>query len=304
MALFRRSKNNKPSSGVPARRREFQTDLTPTFQRGRTLAGASSFSADREAQSDRARAHALARRRRRVGLIFAFVVAVIIFLLLLLSQLVASVDISSTDVVQLDSTEKARYEKVIDSYLDNHPIERLRFALNQGALTAYIEDQLPEVEKVQLGSFDGLTKGDFTVTFRHPVAGWQIGGQQYYVDTSGAAFSVNYFAEPGVQIIDQSGASVEKGSEVTSARFLSFIGRIVAQAQSRGYTVTQAVLPAGTTRELDIHLSGVGEVVKFSIDRGPAEQVEDMANALAWFKAHGVNPGYVDLRISGRAYYK
>lgn len=303
MALFRRSKNQAPPE-LPARRREFHTDLTPTFQRGRTLAGAGSFSEGREAQSDRVRAHALAQRRRRVLLIFGLVLAVIIFLLLIMSQLVASVEISSSDDVRLDSSEKARYEKVIDTYLDNHPVERLRFALNQGALTEYVDSKLPEVEGVKVGSFDGLTKGNFTLSFRHPVAGWQISGQQYYVDTSGAAFSVNYFAEPGVQIIDQSGASVGKGSEVTSARFLSFIGRIVAQAQSRGYTVTQAILPTGTTRELDIHVSGVGEVVKFSIDRGPAEQVEDMANAFAWFKAHGVNPGYVDLRISGRAYYK
>lgn len=305
MAFFRRSKTAEQPLPPPRR----QSQPTPldggsTFQRGRTLSGVRSAAYEHGRDSDRARAHLLAERRRRVALIFAIIIGVIVFLGLLISQLTASVTIATTDTSLIRSVDDKRYAAAINDYLAIHPVERLRFALNDRALTEYVASKWPEVASVQQAPLSTVTVTTFRLTFRHPIAGWQINGQQYYVDANGVAFENNYFNAPTVQIVDQSGVAPNSASEVTSIRFLSFVGRVVAQAASRGYTVNKATLPVGTTRELDIQMNGVGPYVKLSIDRGAAVQVEDMDNALKYFASHGIGPRYVDVRVSGRAYYQ
>jgi len=91
---------------------------------------------------------------------------------------------------------------------------------------------------------------------------------------------------------------------VASNRFLGFVGRIVALSKSSGYTVTQAVLPVGTTRQLEIRLKDVVPIVRLSIDRPAGEQVEDMSRTLGYFIGRGEAPAYVDVRVSGKAFYR
>lgn len=303
MAFFRRSKTEQP---LPPRRHSQPTALSDgsSFQRGRTLSGMRDAVYEHGVESDRSRAHLLAERRRRVALIFVIVLGGIILITLLISQLTASVLVATTDTALTRQIDDRQYASTINDYLAVHPVERLRFALNDQALTDYVAAKWPEVSAVRQAPLSTFTVTTFRLTFRHPIAGWQINNQQYYVDSKGVAFENNYFAAPTVQIIDQSGAVPNASSEVTSIRFLSFVGRVVSQAAGRGYTVNKAILPVGTTRELDIQMNGVGPYVKLSIDRGAAEQVEDMDNALKYFAGHGIGPKYIDVRVSGRAYYQ
>jgi hypothetical protein len=53
-----------------------------------------------------------------------------------------------------------------------------------------------------------------------------------------------------------------------------------------------------------IVLQGMTTQVKLLIDRGAGEQVEDMDHALVYLKSHGLAPGYIDVRVSGKAFYK
>jgi hypothetical protein len=303
MAFFRRSKTEQ---ALPPRRASQSAPLNDgaSFQRGRTLSSMRGAVYEHSAESDRARAHLLAERRRRVAFIFLIVLSGIVLITLLISQMTANVLVSTTDTALTRQVDDSRYIATINDYLAVHPVERLRFALNDQALTDYVAAKWPEVSSVRQAPLTTFTVTTFRLTFRHPVAGWQINSQQYYVDSTGVAFENNYFAAPTVQIVDQSGAVPNAGSEVTSIRFLSFVGRVVSQAAGRGYTVNKATLPVGTTRELDIQMNGVGPYVKLSIDRGAAEQIEDMDNALKYFASHGVGPKYVDVRVSGRAYYQ
>ena len=151
----------------------------------------------------------------------------------------------------------------------------------------------------------GIGVTDFIITMRLPVAGWQINNKQYYVDSNGVPFEINYFQAPTVQIVDNSGISYKIGTTaIASNRFLSFIGRIVALTKASGYTVTQALLPPQTTRELQVRLKETSYYIKLSIDRPAGEQVEDMVTAIRYFSSHGQSPQYVDVRVSGKAFYK
>jgi hypothetical protein len=162
---------------------------------------------------------------------------------------------------------------------------------------------LPEVSQVKLTSTDHVVGSNFTLTFRKPVAGWQINDKQYYVDEAGVVCQNNYYDTPSVQIVDQSGGSPQQGSIVASTRLLGFVGKVVAYAGQGSFTVTQAILPAGTTRELEIQLKDVQPLIKLSIDRGAGEQVEDMTRSINYLKSVGKSAQYIDVRVAGRAVY-
>jgi hypothetical protein len=44
--------------------------------------------------------------------------------------------------------------------------------------------------------------------------------------------------------------------------------------------------------------------VKFSVDRAVGEQAEDAARAVRYLDGKGMSPEYLDVRISGKAFYK
>jgi hypothetical protein len=299
---------SKAKNDIPRRRQSSDFVRTPSvpdlsgnqFRRNQTLSGVRRES---EPVSERTRMHHLARRRRNIGAMLTLVLAIIVILGGLLSQFTGQVVVAGSSQALTQKIDPTNYEKAINDYLAIHPVERLRFALNETALSNYVSGILPEVSHVKLTSTDSIVQSNFTLTFRKPVAGWQINGHQYYVDESGVVFQNNYYGTPAVQIVDQSGVSPEQGTIVASARLLSFVGRVVSLAGQGRYTITQAMLPSGTTRELDVQLKDVGPRVKLSIDRGAGEQVEDMIRSLNYLKSQGKNPQYLDVRVSGHVVY-
>jgi cell division septal protein FtsQ len=252
----RSSRGNEP---VPRRRRiPSEEDALPPqqtassggqFRRNQTL---SSYRHNTPEESSRQKAHHLAIQRRKIGGVFLIVAIAAVLLLLLLWQLMAQIHIV-TSSKQLSTTfQPAEYERVVNEYLNLNPAQRLRVSLDETALSAYVSNELPEVERLSLSGGAGVAQANFSITYRTPVAGWQINGNQYYVDANGVVFEKNYYDAPKVQIVDESGVSPEQGSAVVGTRLLGFMGRVVAQAQGRGYTVTMEVLPPGTTRQVDV----------------------------------------------------
>jgi len=301
--------SSKKKPDAPRRRQSSEYVRTPAavdnssqqFRRNQTMSGVRR--PDGEPVSERARLHKLAQSRRKVGSIFVLVFITVVLLAVLMSQFTAKVMVTGSSASLNRAIEPGQYEKLINDYLGLHPVERLRFALDKDALSAFVSAELPEVATVELTSTNNIVEANFTLTLRKPVAGWQINSRQYYVDTNGVVFQSNYYENPGVQIVDQSGISPEQGSTVASARLLSFVGRVVSLSGQGSYDVTEAILPSGTTRQIEIRLKDVQPLVKFSIDRGAGEQVEDMIRSLNYLKSQGKGAQYIDVRVSGRAVY-
>lgn len=306
----------KKQYDVPRRRRETREDGRATdaeladryaFRRNRTLTGSASSQvssiseANAQLQSPRAKAHELVQKRRHLGLILLLVMVGAAGLFFLIYQFTAGVIVRAQDVTtQLDPV----YEETIQEYLSQQPIERLRFLLNENALTEYLHTRTPEVSGIHVEGMAGFGASRFIITLREPIAGWNIKGQQQYVDKTGTAFGRNYFAQPEVQIIDNSGIQLDPGQAVASNRFLGFVGRVVGQAKEQGYEVQQVIIPTGTTRQVEIRLKDVPYPIKFSVDRAAGVQVEDMARSLRWLSGRGITPQYLDVRVSGKAFYK
>jgi hypothetical protein len=278
------------------------------FKRNRTLTGSlsSSVSSATELSGDlrspRAHVHHLVAHRRRLGSIFTMTLLAIIFLTWLLYEFTAGIQVTPVDssvVLQQD-----RYKKALDDYFSIHPIERLRPLLNESQLNEYVGKVAPEVASLHAAGAAGFATSQFDIDLRKPVAGWLIGATQYYVDDKGIAFQLNYFDQPAVKISDQSGVPQTVGTAVASSRFLGFVGRAVVIAHDYGMTVEQAVIPAGTTRQVELKIAGHSYPAKLSLDRPVGEQIEDMQRAIAYLDSKKVSPRYIDVRVSGKAYYQ
>lgn len=311
MAIF-----SKKQSDAPRRRRaeiiqqratESSLEDRYTFRRNRTLTGSASSKvistneSNAHLKSPRVHAHDLVRKRRHVGMILVLVILGSVLLYSLIAQFTAGVVVRERDItMQLDPT----YEKTIQDYLDRQPTQRLRFLLNMSDLSDYLQAAAPEVASVSLDGSAGFGKTAFILTMRTPIAGWSVNGRQQYVDATGTSFARNYFSTPSVQIVDNSGAHVAAGQAVASNRFLGFVGRVVGLTKARGYTVNQVVIPEGTTRQVELHLDKLAYPIKFSVDRTAGEQVEDMDRSIKWLSDRHITPQYIDVRISGKAFYR
>lgn len=199
------------------------------------------------------------------------------------------------------------YELKIDDYLHKHPFERFRFALNTQALAAYMQaHDMPEVQAIAstVEPTSVFANASIHLTFRKPAVVWQTAGTKLYVDAKGNSFQRNYYAEPTVQVVDQTGIQSQNNQVLASNRFLAFIGKVVGRMQENGYNVTQVILPANTTRQVQIRVQGVAYPIKLTVDREVGEQAEDAARAVRYMQQKGITPEYIDVRVSGQAYYK
>lgn len=309
MALF-----SKKQTAQPRRRRQSGVQPTPRtespFRRGKTLTGSTSghinqmTTAEASAQfkSPRAKVHELAAKRRRIAGLLLLVLAASAVLYGLVSQFTATAVVRATDGISLADSEP--YEQAIQEYFAQHPAERLRFLLNEATLTEFLQSKTPEVAEVALQGAAGFGASAFQLTMRQPIVGWNIGSEKLFVDAGGVAFKKNYFENPKVQVVDQSGIPLESGRAVTSDRFLGFVGLAVGLTETNGYKVNEVTLPRDTTREIELRLDGVAYPINLSVDRPAGEQVEDMARAVKWLHDRGKNPKYVDVRVSGKAFYR
>ncbi len=281
-----------------------------SFRRNRTLTG--SLSSDvasanehrSELRSPRLQTHHLRRHRRRLLLVFLGVSVAVAGLGWLIYQSIAGVDIVVKAPVPPVDTQL--YEQKVQDYLNGRPLERNRKTVNTEALATYLQENgSPEVLMVQVSSSPaGFGASTLELTMRRPLVSWKTGVSRLYVDGTGAAFTRNYFAEPTVEVIDETGIQTVNNQVLASDRFLGFIGRMVGRLQEQSLTVTRVVLPANTTRQLLLSIQGVAYPVKVNIDRPAAGQAEDIARTIRHLAGKGIIPEYVDVRVEGRAYYK
>jgi hypothetical protein len=298
------------SGGDQAAEKLGNFNYSPTFRRNRTITGSSSakIASSNELRADlvspRAHVHHLALTRRRLLLYLVVTVAGIFALYVLVSQLVASVNVRVVGAAPFTSQQMQPYRAAVEAYYAARPVERLRFLLNEGDFLKNLQAMNPDVEFVHVDQGSKLGEALLTITPREPIARWKTGGKREYVDASGVVFAKNYFTDPKVEIRDNSGLQTAGTQVVTSHRFLAFVGRVIGYAAHEGYTVKTVTIPALTTRQVRITLQGVGQYYTFSVDRPPAEQVEDMIRITSYLKTHGIAARYVDVRVEGKAFYK
>lgn len=104
---------------------------------------------------------------------------------------------------------------------------------------------------------------------------------------------------PTVEIVDEGGTGYEG-----SARVQEYVGMLEKDVADEGLKVVRAVIPSGKTREVDVYLDGRAEFYKTNLDRGTGVTAEDIARMAKYLTEHELTPAYVDVRVTGKAYYR
>ncbi len=286
---------SRDSSGLSS-----STHISDTFRRNRNL---STVSVAVSADSSRIKVHHLSIKRRKLSFILLISLICIAVLVFIIVNLTASISISISSADLIKGVDNTRYTNLIQDYLDINPLGRVRFLLNETGLNDYMTSKAVEIKSVAQHNSVGLGITDFEIDMRKPVASWNINGKIYYVDEDGIAFEINYYSDPAVKIVDNSGASIEAGQANISKRFLGFVGKVVSLCEKSGYSVTEAILPENTTRQLNIKLKDKSVLVKMTIDRSAEEQVSDMDRAVEHFRLSGKAPQYIDVRVDNKVFF-
>lgn len=254
--------------------------------------------------SFRLKTQKLTNHRRKIGLFFTVSALIVFILISLIVQLTGSLSASVNTAKTVKNIDSSIYKKAMEKYMEQNPASRIRLLLDRQSLDMFMLQNYPEVLSVTDNGKSSIYETNYFFSFRQPVAGWQIDASKYYVDDKGVSFKINYFTEPVLQVVDNSGIKLEKGAAIASNSFLAFVGKVVSESKKIGYVITEASIPLDSTRELDIKLQGRESVVKLAIDRGVEEQIQDMNNALVYLDGKSIKPVYVDVRVSDKAYYK
>lgn len=255
-------------------------------------------------ETSRTKFNDLSTHRKKIGFIF-FVISILCFIIIILiNQLTANFKLS----ININETQKNinlnKYQQLINDYANKNPLSHIRSLLDSESLDSYILINSPEILSITDNGKMSIFETDYRIKFRKPVARWEVNGSTYYVDTMGISFENNYFNEPELSVIDNSGIKLDKGHAIASNNFLHFVGKVVAVALSKGYIVTEAIIPTDTTRQLNIKVKGRGTVIKMAVDRDVSNQIEDMNNSIVYLDSKSIQPEYIDIRVSGKAYYK
>ena len=306
--------SKKSDSVVPARRRDdAQRSAKPeqssrqVFRRNRTITGSTSskvrgvHESANQLKSPRVHAHELSLKRRKLGGMLLATLGVSGALLFVVLNFTATVHITVPNVAT--ATSSSDYAATIESYFAYRPVERLRVFLRDDQLLAHVSHEHAEVASVTASGGAGLGGSVFAVEVRKPVASWTIDNTKYYVDSRGVSFTRNYHEEPTLRVQDKSGVPAEAGVSIASNRFLSYVGRTISVFNDQKYPVAEITIPFNTTRQIEVTLKGREYPLRLSIDRPLEGQVYDAVKAVQYIDSNNITPEYVDVRVSGKAYY-
>ncbi len=101
------------------------------------------------------------------------------------------------------------------------------------------------------------------------------------------------------QIVD------EDGRGQISTRMKRYIAQLEGDFRDLGYTISKVTLPTGAGREIYVDIVGrEGMFIKINTDRETAVSAEDATRMLKYLDERDLHPGYLDVRVAGKAYYK
>jgi len=284
---------------------------TYTFRRSRTLTGTTSTkvaaTAEHRSQlkTPRLQVHELQQERARVlKLLLGLSGGALVLVWLIATYIGSFVILYAQQPRTTAQPVLAGYQRSLQDYFASRPLQRFGFALDANQLQDFMRTQHSELANFTISRqwYGGGVQ--FVAAFRKPLLVWQTGGTRLYVDDQGIAFRYDMYGTPLVSVEDQSGIAPDVGTSVVSQRFIKFLGRMVGAVNKADKGQVSSIIIPASTREVDLKLQGREYPIKTEIDRDPLQQAQDIVVALNYFDAHSVKPQYIDVRVSGKAFYK
>lgn len=246
-----------------------------------------------------------------------------VLLLLVLGAVVASV----TNILSLSADAKIMtlgttgnrsllrpvetYQSAADQDLSASLWNRNKITIDTGQLSRQLTAQFPELKAV---SITIPLLAHRPLIYIQPAQPALVlvtkNGSAFVIDTSGKvlldhvpATKLSQLNLPTIQ--DQSGLRINLNSQALPADNVRFIQGIVLQLTAKQFKVSGMVLPSASS-ELDVNLANQPYFVKFNLQSNdPRGQAGTFLATINLLNQQHVTPAhYVDVRVSGRAYYQ
>lgn len=228
------------------------------------------------------------------------VIGTIILYILFFSSLF---QISRVDVQGPNATLSQTLDKEVNNYLSSRLLARNWVFLNSTDLKTFLQKTFTGQETITV---DKKFPNRLTVTTdeQKPALIWKTGTQSYVLSTGGRAITEqnNQTLElPTVH--DQSNLPISVGSKVTGRDFANFVTSIHSFLKENAIDYDK-IFVSETTSELNVQTKQ-GYTIKFSTLADPGSQTRALKAALELIQQQNKKASsYIDLRVSGRAFYK
>lgn len=142
-----------------------------------------------------------------------------------------------------------------------------------------------------------------TITIKRPALGWSTGGQAYLLDDDGTVIGSLPAGSKLPVVVDSSNLPVQGGQQVVTASFIDFCTTLITALPATGLKATQFTVQQ-TTYDLTVQTNQPYHLI-FDTTRNVNDEVSDLKTIQAKLaQLHQTPNQYIDLRISGRAYYQ
>lgn len=133
---------------------------------------------------------------------------------------------------------------------------------------------------------------------------WKTGNSQYVLSESGQAYSEWGGGDSQLSVVtDNANLPVKLGQQVVPAGFIIFTRRLIVDLNQQAIVFDSLSVPE-TTSEIFVHTKN-GYILKFDTTRAADDQIADLKAVLNSLAKQKKAPSeYVDLRISGKVFYK
>lgn len=209
---------------------------------------------------------------------------------------------ATTEVTVLAGAESPRVLKAVHQLVGENAWYGNLLTLDPGGLASKLQQADPILKSVNVTRKLPHTI-TVTVSLKQPSLGWSTGNQAYLLDRDGTAIGPLPAGSKLAVVTDGSNLPVKAGDRVASARFVAFVGELVPALAALGLPAAHLDV-ADTTQDLSIQTSK-GYRLIFDTSRSVKDELFDLKAVLATLAIQKKTPAeYIDLRISGKAYYK
>lgn len=216
--------------------------------------------------------------------------------------------LGNTDITLLHS--RAQYQAAADRLLAGNLADRNKLTVNSAALATALKRQFPELSAVTVTVPLLAHQPVVYIQPAQPALILLAANGPFVIDDSGMAVlsvpdTTKLAALRLPQVLDQSALTLRPNQQALPAASVSFIRAVVDQLAAKQLGVAALTLPAGSS-ELDVSLVGQSYVGKFNLASDTARQQTGtfLATKAYLESRHSPPAAYIDVRVSGRAYYK
>jgi hypothetical protein len=246
----------------------------------------------------------------RTGLIILFVAVVVSAANVLSLSTDPKVIPLTSDNNQALLHSTAVYETAANKLLSKSVWNRNKITLDTSTLSRQLLNQFPELNSVSVTIPLLAHRPLIYVEPAQPALILVTTTGSFIIDTSGKALisgaSAAALNQPQLPLLnDQSGLRIQTNRQALPATDISFIQTVIAQLAAKQYKVSNMTLPAAAS-EVDVHLVGQPYMVKFNLESNDATgEAGTFLATINQLHRQNITPSqYVDVRVSGRAYYK